>query len=594
MSKAALLFLGETGAPLPLEEVGRLLAQAKRSGRKLAMLAGDEPLNRRDLPRLLELARRLGLVVGLATEGRDLAEPAVRALLAASQVVYVRAALYDATAEAHDARAGSGGAFEATTRGLAALVADLPPVLHLDVTVPVTAGNVSSLEEIVTMIKGWPRKRPIGIRFVAPTGALPKSEWPAADAVAKHLGGALALGVSAGSDLLLTWEGFPPCILEEHAHLRDETLRCATPRFGPVDAKWPVLLEGSGERSHPYPCQECLHEPTCPGAPELFLEHDGESALRPTKAVRANSFNYERSEDGGLDKLSSKLEPGPDCSAYSLELEGGAVRNAIVEIADAGFVLCRTPTSDFTEEQIHEIKVRLEQLYFDGSTAGAALDDFIESVRRLRLHPACRECPQRANCAAVFRIESEPPFKREERWLAKEVSRLRGRVLDVGCGEQLYRTEIDGLLEEGLIEYHGLDPDAEVLDRMRESGFAGTLHHGEIESFEWRTGYFDYVLLLRSFNHLRDLEVAFDRIAELIRPRGQLVLCDSPPFAMVRTLEQVSYADEFAPKGHEHFRNWTSQQVVEYLARYPFRVDIHRPVSPKTANQWILKLMREE
>jgi hypothetical protein len=88
------------------------------------------------------------------------------------------------------------------------------------------------------------------------------------------------------------------------------------------------------------------------------------------------------------------------------------------------------------------------------------------------------------------------------------------------------------------------------------------------------------------------MQKAFSVITKITRPQSQMVLCDSPPFGMLRTHAQVQYADRNAPVGHEHYRNWTSYQVVDFLKRFPFRIDVHRPVSNQTSNQWILKLMR--
>jgi SAM-dependent methyltransferase len=189
-------------------------------------------------------------------------------------------------------------------------------------------------------------------------------------------------------------------------------------------------------------------------------------------------------------------------------------------------------------------------------------------------------------------VDEEPAFTREERWLRKEVSRLRGRVLDVGCGDQLYKQELIPLIDSGAVEYHGVDPDSAALQRMREAGLRGTLTTGAIEEYDAPAAYFDYVLALRSVHHVRDLERAFDVICRVLRPQGQLVLCDSLVYGLVRTPSQVRYADEHAPVGHEHYRNWSSHQLVDFLRRYPLRVDVHRPVTSQTCNEWIIKLMR--
>jgi hypothetical protein len=61
---------------------------------------------------------------------------------------------------------------------------------------------------------------------------------------------------------------------------------------------------------------------------------------------------------------------------------------------------------------------------------------------------------------------------------------------------------------------------------------------------------------------------------------------------MVRTTDQVKYADANARHGHEHHRNWTSHQVAAFLRRFPYRLNVHRPVTRETSNQWTLKYLR--
>ncbi|MDH5492710.1 MAG: class I SAM-dependent methyltransferase, partial [Myxococcales bacterium] len=308
-------------------------------------------------------------------------------------------------------------------------------------------------------------------------------------------------------------------------------------------------------------------------------------ALRSERAVRANSFNYEWRGD----LPDATLEAGA-CSVPGLSLEGPLARNVVLS-RGGKCSLYHSPTSDFTDEEVRRVKDDLMQIYFD-IMDGAALNDFMNSMRRAIPHPECVRCPDRPSCCGAVVVDEEPAFRREERWLRKEVSRMRGRVLDVGCGEQPYRDIVAELIAAEQIEYHGLDPHLESLEAIRASGMGGTLYNQGVEQFECEEGYFDYVLGLRSLNHFNDMLEAFRVIARAMRVGGQLVLCDSPPFAMLRTPNQVRFADTNAPFGHEHFRNWTSEQVVEFLKRFPFRVDVHRPVSSRSSNQWIVKLVR--
>src|SRR5213075_1473357 len=107
-----------------------------------------------------------------------------------------------------------------------------------------------------------------------------------------------------------------------------------------------------------------------------------------------------------------------------------------------------------------------------------------------------------------FHLVDGEPFAREEAWIADHISRLRGGVLDVGCGEQLYRDQLAALLKSGTILYTGLDPDEESLARLRAALPEARLHVGDIEHFDGEPDSYDHVLCLRALNHVLDLDEA--------------------------------------------------------------------------------------
>jgi SAM-dependent methyltransferase len=511
--------------------------------------------------------------------------PQIRKALIDSSVGYVRVALHAAEAHVHDGLVRVVGAHAQVMTGLGRLLEEGDGQMRVDVACTVTAKNLEQLDRLVEALVEMPRRAQLAVRFVAPIGGMDEDEWPDGVQAATRVVEALSLVRVAGADVIGAWEGYPPCLMEGVAQLRDEILRYGALAYGPAHAGTALPEERAGSRAHPFPCQECIHESTCPGPPQSFLARQGEKALRPVRSVRANSFNFEKVRTiAGL-----QIRAG-DCEVKSLVLQGARVRHLVLH-HEGHADLYRSDTGDFTDTEIARIRDELEQVYLDQHDQGT-LQEFLQAVRRVRNHAECLRCPDRARCCGAVEVDSEPAFEREERWIRKEISRMRGRVLDVGCGDQLYRELLVPLIAEGKIDYHGVDPDGEALERMRAAGVGGTLHHGEIETFVFAKGYFDYVLALRSLNHFRDMERAFHVIARVMRPQGQFVLCDSLAYGLLRTRKQARYADENAPVGHEHWRNWSSQQVVEFGRRFPLRVDVHRPVGPQGCNQWIVKFMR--
>ncbi len=170
---------------------------------------------------------------------------------------------------------------------------------------------------------------------------------------------------------------------------------------------------------------------------------------------------------------------------------------------------------------------------------------------------------------------------------------LRGQVLDVGCGEQLYREELAALLRSHEIAYTGLDPDEESLARLRTALPEARLHVGDIEHFDGEPASYDHVLCLRALNHVLDLDEALSRMSRFLKPGGSLLLVEMTPFAMLRRAEQVEAADRAPRAGHQHFRNLASADVLPFVRRHGLRVVEHHPASRETSNQWILLLARD-
>jgi SAM-dependent methyltransferase len=85
------------------------------------------------------------------------------------------------------------------------------------------------------------------------------------------------------------------------------------------------------------------------------------------------------------------------------------------------------------------------------------------------------------------------------------------RVLDVGCGQGELTTAlaVDGY------DVLGIDPLAPEGERFRRI---------LLEDLELDEGPFDAVVASHSLHHVRDLGQALDRIVELLRPAGALVL----------------------------------------------------------------------
>jgi SAM-dependent methyltransferase len=253
--------------------------------------------------------------------------------------------------------------------------------------------------------------------------------------------------------------------------------------------------------------------------------------------------------------------------------------------------LYATDTGDFAPAEIARVKDELSHVFLDRSAPGV-LDDFSEGMRRVRPDATCDACPHRRNCGRRFELVEGPPYAPQEAWIVDYIAGLRGRVLDVGCGEQLYQGDLAPLVRAGQVDYHGLDPDEPSLSRLRAALPEGHYHLGGIEQFRPLPAGFDRILCLRALNHVFDLDEAIGRMAEMLVPGGQLLLVECTPWAMLRDAAQVAGADRAPRAGHQHFRNVSSDEVLPLARRRGLRILAHQPAARAATNQWLLLLER--
>lgn len=144
------------------------------------ILTGGEPTLHPDLPALIRHANKLGLIVGMNTNGRRLAQPGYAAELAAAGLNHVQITLGSCYPEVHDAIMGA-QAFHQTVRGIEQAVASR---LHTITNTTLMRRNQDHVEAIIDFLSD------LGIRTFAMNGmiysgggfadpnAIPEAEMP--------------------------------------------------------------------------------------------------------------------------------------------------------------------------------------------------------------------------------------------------------------------------------------------------------------------------------------------------------------------------------------------------------------------------------
>jgi SAM-dependent methyltransferase len=167
------------------------------------------------------------------------------------------------------------------------------------------------------------------------------------------------------------------------------------------------------------------------------------------------------------------------------------------------------------------------------------------------------------------------------------VAGLRGDVLDVGCGEGRYDDVLAPLAQRGVIRYVGLEPSLERVEALRARWPWATVREGSAESIDERAAY-DHVLVLRSWNHLRDPERAVDALLAALRPGGTLTVVDNVAFGLLRSGAHAARAQEGSAT-FEHYRNDDAEKAHARIARRGFELVGRHDVGPTTSDQWMLR-----
>jgi SAM-dependent methyltransferase len=107
-------------------------------------------------------------------------------------------------------------------------------------------------------------------------------------------------------------------------------------------------------------------------------------------------------------------------------------------------------------------------------------------------------------------------------WILDQARQVRGRCLDVGCGDGLLVSRLSSLCAE----VTGIDSDPAAIARAtaRTAGRGNvTLRVGSFLTAELPVGGFDLVTLVASLHHM-DLRGGLSRSAELLAPGGRLLV----------------------------------------------------------------------
>lgn len=552
---------------LGLDELKTRIRLAKLRGAQMVVFSGGEPTLRPDIGELARFCAAHGLRSGLATNGRRLVYKAFVDELVRQGLSFVYLSFHSASRAGHSRSAGT----DSFHQILAALSHLAGAGVETTVNTVVTRLNIGELPAIVDLLAArgaaklkFSAVEPKGAALENPELCPPLAQTAAAISSVLRYGRAKYPGTRFGC------EGLTPCLLEDYHALNDDL--AANDFFLFQEAFEDRLFAPDNANRGKLPaCVDCAQEERCPGVFAGYLSGLEAGVLRPDSRPRSNSFVFVAAGDAVA------VPSGPDgCPGRD------ATSREIFVAKTSTMVPYRTPTRDFSESEIRELRA-LGQIYAAAGRKHRRLD-FGDDLVKLRPAPVCLSCEERGSCSRIYAPSRVPVHAPLEAAVERRVRGLRGDVLDVGCGSVRFRPLVAAAARAGLIRYVGIDPALPPVKQGRGMRFERT----SVEDFAAEDSSFDWIVLLRSYNHISRPSAAFPKLRRWLRPQGRLLVVDGTAFGLV-----VSKTPKpAAPGDFEHLRNHDSRRAKSLIEGFGFSAIREIPVTVEGCNEWLLELER--
>ncbi len=545
----------------PMEEVLSRIRQALTLGATSIVFSGGEPTVRSDFIKLAEYCFGEGTPLGLISNGRYLAYPQVVRQLADWGLEYAYLSLHGPPA-VHDALTATTGAHRQTMAALRNL--DRVPSVSTTCNVVVSRHNLTVLSDVVEFVACL-RRVHLKFSLVEPKGSVlddPKvvpDPRLAAEAVRGAMVRARKLGIPPER---LGIDGFPHCLLPEYGFLQSDMYSHGIFAIHELEENcfYPIDYGNMGK---PDMCLGCGLGDPCRGTYLRTLEMFDKSMLVPIPGGVANSYNY----------FPVQRDPG----AF-VPVDPDRELRCVLD----GEVECfATDTGDFQPQDIVAVRDRWQQVYVQTDDA-CMVTDFPKQLRKLN----------RGGDGSVFVPSDGDVFAPAEERVRQVVCSVFGAVLEVGFGEVRYGDWLFPRLASGEVSYEGVDPhpDEETVERLVAGG--ALVHRTSVENLPVRREAYDWVLVLRSHNHLRDLWEAYNRIVASLKWGGSLLVVDNVAFGLVRPTVTPDRLNALPHTASEHLRNHSAAEAWSFLSGFPLTVVERHDVDPRGANQWLLLLAK--
>ena len=161
--------------------------------------------------------------------------------------------------------------------------------------------------------------------------------------------------------------------------------------------------------------------------------------------------------------------------------------------------------------------------------------------------------------------------------LVRSLGLDKPKILDFGCGT--------GWLSEGLAQFGpvtGVDLAADVIAAAQSRAPHIRFLAGDLFQAPLPNAYYDIAISQEVIAHIPNQKAYLDRVANLLKPTGYLILTTPNKFVMKRS--------DWPPQPAEHIEQWLSMAQLKRLLRLRFRILYISTTNP-LGHRGILRLL---
>ena len=140
------------------------------------------------------------------------------------------------------------------------------------------------------------------------------------------------------------------------------------------------------------------------------------------------------------------------------------------------------------------------------------------------------------------------------------LNKIHGTTLDIGCGEIILSNLL--FTNKNITEYYGLEPNTNIYNSTKLKFPNFNFYNNSIENFEYKENYFDSILMIGSYNHIKDINIILTKIKNLLKKDGLLFIIENNPYILLtNTILTPTY---------EHYRNHSINEAITTLQNNNF------------------------